>query len=56
MVAYLKRSGTGITIEELAKQIASPDVKGTYDGLAFRASCPGPTIRLSMPIRPMTPP
>ena len=42
MVAYLKRSGTGITIEELAKQIASPDVKGTYDGLVIPRKLPGP--------------
>lgn len=35
MVAYLKHTGTGITIEELAKSIASPDVKGTYDGLVI---------------------
>ena len=42
MVAYLKRTGTGITIEELAKQIASPDVKGTYDGLVIPRKLPGP--------------
>jgi mandelamide amidase len=42
MVAYLKRSGSGITIEELAKQIASPDVKGTYDGLVIPRKLPGP--------------
>ncbi len=32
LVAYLAHTGTGITIEALAKEIASPDVKGTYDG------------------------
>jgi Asp-tRNA(Asn)/Glu-tRNA(Gln) amidotransferase A subunit family amidase len=42
MVAYLKRTGTGLTIEELAKQIASPDVKGTYDGLVIPRKLPGP--------------
>jgi Asp-tRNA(Asn)/Glu-tRNA(Gln) amidotransferase A subunit family amidase len=42
MVAYLKRSDTGVTIEELAKQIASPDVKGTYDGLVIPRKLPGP--------------
>ncbi|WP_309184841.1 amidase family protein [Bradyrhizobium sp. Ash2021] len=42
MVAFLKRSGTGITIEQLAKGIASPDVKGTYDGLAIPRKLPGP--------------
>jgi len=42
MVAYLEHTGSGITIEELAKQIASPDVKGTYDGLVIPRKLPGP--------------
>ena len=42
MVTYLQTSGAGITIEELAKQIASPDVKGTYDGLVLPRKLPGP--------------
>src|SRR5205807_2123082 len=42
MVAYLKKSGTGVTIEDLAKSIASPDVKGTYDGLVIPRKLPGP--------------
>src|SRR5206468_3147267 len=42
MVAFLKHTGTGITIEELAKGIASPDVKGTYDGLVIPRKLPGP--------------
>jgi mandelamide amidase len=42
MVAYLKHTGTGITIEELAKSIASPDVKGTYEGLVIPRKLPGP--------------
>lgn len=42
MVAYLKHTGSGVTIEELAKQIASPDVKGTYDGLVIPRKLPGP--------------
>jgi len=42
MVAYLRHTGTGVTIEELAKQIASPDVKGTYDGLVIPRKLPGP--------------
>jgi Asp-tRNA(Asn)/Glu-tRNA(Gln) amidotransferase A subunit family amidase len=42
MVAYLKHTGTGVTIEDLAKQIASPDVKGTYDGLVIPRKLPGP--------------
>ena len=42
MEAYLKHSGTGITIEQLATSIASPDVKGTYDGLVIPRKLPGP--------------
>ena len=42
MVAYLKKTGTGISIEDLAKGIASPDVKGTYDGLVIPRKLPGP--------------
>jgi indoleacetamide hydrolase len=42
MVAYLEKSGTGVTIEEVAKSIASPDVKGTYDGLVIPRKLPGP--------------
>jgi mandelamide amidase len=42
MVAYLKHTGTGVTIEALAKDIASPDVKGTYDGLVIPRKLPGP--------------
>ena len=41
MVAYLKR-GPKISIEELAKGISSPDVKGTYDGLVIPRKLPGP--------------
>lgn len=42
MVAYLKHTGTGLTIEVLARGIASPDVKGTYDGLVIPRKLPGP--------------
>ncbi len=42
MVAYLKKSGTGVSMEELAEEIASPDVKGTYDGLVIPRKLPGP--------------
>jgi mandelamide amidase len=42
MVAYLKHTGTGLTIEAMAKDIASPDVKGTYDGLVIPRKLPGP--------------
>ncbi|MDA9491043.1 indoleacetamide hydrolase [Bradyrhizobium sp. CCBAU 11361] len=42
MVAYLAHTGTGLTVEALAKEIASPDVKGTYDGLVIPRKLPGP--------------
>jgi indoleacetamide hydrolase len=42
LVVYLKKSGTGLTIEDVAKKIASPDVKGTYDGLVIPRKLPGP--------------
>ncbi len=41
MVAFLKR-GPKISIEDLAKAISSPDVKGTYDGLVLPRKLPGP--------------
>ena len=41
MVAYLKR-GPKIALADLAKAIASPDVKGTYDGLVLPRKLPGP--------------
>src|SRR5690242_5498092 len=47
MVAYLKKSGTGVSIENLAKEIASPDVKGTYDGLVIPRKLPGPNNTVS---------
>jgi mandelamide amidase len=45
MVAYLKR-GPKISIEELAKGISSPDVKGAYDGLVIPRKLPGPNNTL----------
>jgi indoleacetamide hydrolase len=42
MVGYLKKTGTGLTIDELTKSIASPDVKGTYEGLVIPRKLPGP--------------
>lgn len=42
MVAYLAHTGTGITIEAMVKEIASPDVKGTYEGLVLPRKLPGP--------------
>jgi mandelamide amidase len=41
MVAYLQR-GPKISIEELVREIASPDVKGTYEGLVMPRQLPGP--------------
>jgi mandelamide amidase len=46
MVAYLKRYNTGMVIEEMVKQIASPDVKGTYEGLVIPRKLPGPNNTL----------
>jgi mandelamide amidase len=46
MVAYLAKYGTGITIDQLAQGIASPDVKGTYDGLVIPRKLPGPNNTL----------
>ena len=42
MVSYLNYSGSGITITDVAKEISSPDVKGTYDGLVIPRKLPGP--------------
>src|SRR3954452_6588296 len=42
MVAYLAQSGTGSTIDALPREIATPDVKGTYDGLVIPRKLPGP--------------
>ncbi|TWB06319.1 indoleacetamide hydrolase [Bradyrhizobium stylosanthis] len=42
LVAYLKHTGTGLTIESVAAQIASTDVKSTYDGLVIPRKLPAP--------------
>jgi mandelamide amidase len=42
MVAYLECTGTGVTIEAMVAQIASPDVKGTYEGLVLPRKLPAP--------------
>lgn len=42
MVAYLKRANTNVTIDALVKEIRSPDVKGTYEGLVVPRKLPGP--------------
>jgi indoleacetamide hydrolase len=40
--AYLKQWGIGKTVEDITKTIASPDVKGTYEGLVVPRKLPGP--------------
>jgi mandelamide amidase len=42
MVAYLARYNTGVSINQMAAAIASPDVKGTYDALVIPRKLPGP--------------
>ncbi|WP_314951127.1 indoleacetamide hydrolase [Bradyrhizobium cosmicum] len=42
LVAYLKHTGTGLSIEALAQAISSADVKGTYDGLVIPRKLPAP--------------
>ena len=37
---YLAKYGTGLTVEQVAAQIASKDVKGTYDGLVVPRKLP----------------
>jgi mandelamide amidase len=43
MVAYLRDNETGVTITQLVAQIASPDVKGTYEGLVVPRMLPLPS-------------
>lgn len=42
VVKYLRSTGTGLTIDKMAQSIASPDVKGTYQGLVIQRKLPGP--------------
>lgn len=42
VVAYLRHTGTGVSIEALAKDIASADVKSIYDGMVIPRKLPGP--------------
>lgn len=42
MVAYLKRWKPDLSIEALVKEVRSPDVKGTYEGLVLPRKLPGP--------------
>ncbi len=46
MVRYLRAAGSGVTIAQLAAQAASPDVKGTYEGLVIPRKLPGPNNTL----------
>ena len=41
-VAYLARYHPGLTVAQLAEAAASPDVKGTYQGLVIPRKLPGP--------------
>jgi indoleacetamide hydrolase len=43
MVAYLRSFNTGLTIEQMVAQVASPDVKGTYQGLVLPRMLPTPS-------------
>src|SRR3954447_10419492 len=42
LVAYLDHTGTGLSIEALARDISSADVKGTYDGQVIPRKLPAP--------------
>lgn len=42
LVAYLDHTGTGLSIEAMARDISSADVKGTYDGLVIPRKLPAP--------------
>ncbi|MEX0959629.1 MAG: indoleacetamide hydrolase [Burkholderiales bacterium] len=41
LAAYLQKYDTGKTVEDIARDIASKDVKGTYDGLVVPRKLPG---------------
>lgn len=45
-VAYLARHHPGLTITQLAEAAASPDVKGTYQGLVIPRKLPAPDNQL----------
>lgn len=51
MVHYLKTNGSGLTMAALAKEISSPDVKGTYEALVIPRKLPGPNNTL-VPAQP----
>ena len=41
VIKYLHSTGTGLTIAKMAESIASPDVKGTFQGLVIPRKLPG---------------
>ncbi|MFN0186215.1 MAG: indoleacetamide hydrolase [Aquabacterium sp.] len=45
-VAYLARYHKGVTLDQVAAAAASPDVKGTYQGLVIPRKLPGPNNTL----------
>ncbi len=42
LVAWLAHTGTGLSVEAVAQEISSADVKGTYDGLVLPRKLPAP--------------
>ncbi len=46
LAAYLKTANAGVTVQQVAAQITSADVKGTYDGLVIPRKLPGPNNTL----------
>jgi len=42
VAGYLKHYGTRVTLEQLVAEIASPDVKGTFENLVLPRKLPGP--------------
>jgi mandelamide amidase len=42
LAAYLREHNTGLTVEQVAAQIASQDVRGTYEMLVLPRKLPGP--------------
>ncbi|KGD93525.1 indole acetimide hydrolase [Achromobacter sp. RTa] len=49
---YLQRYGAGVSVEEVAAQISSPDVKAIFDGLIMPGVLPTPSGEL-LPLQPL---
>ncbi|SSW69079.1 indoleacetamide hydrolase [Achromobacter agilis] len=49
---YLRRYGAGVSVEEVAAQISSPDVKAIFDGLIMPGVLPTPSGEL-LPLQPL---